>query len=110
MRKAVVFFRGVRAGVIAEDPGNGFSFIYDDIYFADPSKPAISLTLPKNRQEYHSFTLFPFFSNMLSEGVNRMVQAKLLHIDEDDDFGILLATASVDTPGAVTVQKTDEDE
>ncbi len=28
----------------------------------------------------------------------------LLHIDENDDFGILLATAQYDTIGAVTVK------
>ena len=48
--------------------------------------------------------LFPFFFNMLSEGDNRKLQSRMLHIDEDDDFGILLATAQYDTIGAVTVK------
>lgn len=47
---------------------------------------------------------FPFFSNMLSEGRNRAVQSRLLHIDENDHFGILLATAQTDVAGAVTVK------
>ena len=51
--------------------------------------------------------LFPFFSNMLSEGHNRRVQARLLHVDEDDEFGILAQTALYDTPGAVTVKPID---
>lgn len=41
---------------------------------------------------------------MLSEGENRAMQAAHHHLDADDDFGILLATAGVDTIGAVTVQ------
>jgi serine/threonine-protein kinase HipA len=41
---------------------------------------------------------------MLSEGANRQVQSTLLHIDEKDDFGIMLATAQYDTIGAVTVK------
>ena len=41
---------------------------------------------------------------MLSEGANRQVQSTLLHIDENDDFGIMLATAGHDTIGAVTVK------
>ena len=49
--------------------------------------------------------LFPFFFNMLSEGANRKIQSQLLHIDENDDFGILLATAQTDTIGAVTVKE-----
>ena len=35
---------------------------------------------------------------------NRQVQSMLLHIDENDDFGIMLATAQHDTIGAVTVK------
>jgi serine/threonine-protein kinase HipA len=41
---------------------------------------------------------------MLSEGANRELQSTLLHIDENDDFGILLATAQNDTIGAVTIK------
>lgn len=41
---------------------------------------------------------------MLSEGENRKIQAQLLHISPDDDFGILLVTAHTDTIGAVTVK------
>lgn len=46
---------------------------------------------------------------MLSEGHNRLVQARLLKIDEKDDFGILLATAHTDTAGAVTIKPLDYD-
>lgn len=42
---------------------------------------------------------------MLSEGYNRQLQAKLHHVDVEDDFGILLATAYCDTPGAITIKK-----
>ncbi len=41
---------------------------------------------------------------MLMEGRNREVQSRMLHIDENDDFGILLATAQTDVAGAVTVK------
>ena len=41
---------------------------------------------------------------MLSEGENRQIQSRLLRIDPEDDFGILLATAQFDTAGAVTVK------
>lgn len=64
----------------------------------------VSLTLPLSDKPYHSKVLFPFFFNMLSEGENRDLQSRLLHIDKDDDFGILLATAQYDTIGAVTVK------
>ena len=100
---------GTLAGTLTEMIGEGYTFEYDEGYFQNPSMPAISLTLPKVKRTYTSACLFPFFANMLSEGANRAVQARLFHVDADDDFGILLATASVDTPGAVTVMKMDNE-
>jgi serine/threonine-protein kinase HipA len=102
--QAEVYRNGVFAGILIEESHQLYIFRYDDDYFADTSKPAISLTLPKTQQEYQSPYLFPFFFNMLSEGVNRKLQSIHLRIDEEDHFGILLATAQVDTIGAVTVK------
>jgi HipA-like protein len=36
--------------------------------------------------------------------VNRRLQSTLLKIDEEDNFGLLMATAQYDTIGAVTVK------
>lgn len=104
MRKAHVYFNGIPAGELTETSERKYRFRYDDDYFNDPANPAISLTLPKNKQEYFSDCLFPFFFNMLSEGSNRITQARLLRIDENDHFGILLATAQNDTIGAITIK------
>ena len=104
MRKASIYAKGIPAGVLEETPDKEYVFRYDDSYFADSSKPGISLTLPKTQQEYRSPYLFPFFFNMLSEGSNRIAQARLLRIDEKDHFGILLATAQNDVTGAITVK------
>jgi serine/threonine-protein kinase HipA len=41
---------------------------------------------------------------MLSEGVNRKLQSIQLKIDEEDNFGLLMATAQYDTIGAITVK------
>ena len=41
---------------------------------------------------------------MLSEGVNKKLQSTQLKIDEEDSFGLLMATAQNDTIGAVTVK------
>lgn len=104
MRRGKVYLRGDYAGEVVEVSPSEYLFRYDDAYFFDSSKQAISLTLDKSRQEYHSEYLFPFFFNMLSEGSNRQAQSRLLHIDENDHFGILLATAQTDVVGAVTVK------
>lgn len=105
MRKAEVYRNGVLAGILAETGGGTYVFTYDSLYFNDKTKPGISLTLPKKQSEYASEHLFPFFYNMLSEGTNRVVQSKQLKLDENDFFGLLLATARYDTIGAITVKQ-----
>lgn len=104
MRKAEVYRNGIKAGILTEESRKHYIFRYNDSYFADIAKPAISVTLPKSQQEYRSEFLFPFFFNMLSEGANRRLQSTLLKIDEEDNFGLLIATAQFDTIGAVTIK------
>ena len=105
MRKAEIYRNGEFAGILSEKNLNSYKFRYNDNYFADIRKPAISLTLPKTQQEYHSEYLFPCFFNMLSEGANKALQCRLLKIDEEDSFGLLLATAQVDTIGSITIKE-----
>lgn len=104
MRALEVYRNGIMAGTLVEKNRRHYTFRYDETYFNDPHKPAISLTLPKTQMEFSSEYLFPFFSNMLSEGVNRQLQCTFLRIDEEDDFGLLAATARHDTVGAITVK------
>ncbi len=103
--RAIEFYRnGVLAGTLTEENRKSYVFRYTDAYVFDANAPAISVTMPKTRTEYKSEVLFPFFVNMLSEGVNRKLQSKLLKIDENENFGFLLATARYDTIEAVTVK------
>jgi len=104
MRAMEIYQNRVLAGTLTEVSRQHFVFRYDDNYFYDPGAPAISLTLPKKHKEYSSNFLFPFFFNMLSEGVNKKLQCTLLRIDEEDHFGLLMATAQYDTIGAITVK------
>lgn len=104
MRATEIYHNGIFAGILTEENRRQFVFKYDDNYFIDECKPAISLTLPKTKKEYRSEFLFPFFFNMLSEGANKRLQSKLLRIDEEDSFGLLMAIAQKDTIGAVTVK------
>ncbi len=104
MRSCEVYRNGILAGILMEENRKSFIFKYDDLYFNDASKPAISLTLKKAQKEYTSEFLFPFFYNMLSEGANRKLQSIHLRIDEEDNFGLLLSTAQNDTIGAITVK------
>ena len=104
MRQCEVYVHGIRAGILTEDDRREYTFAYDTAYLLGKGNPPVSLTMPLRSEPYHSPYLFPFFFNMLSEGENRQIQSQLLHIDAEDDFGILLATAQTDTIGAVTVK------
>ena len=108
MRKANVYRNGKLIGVLSQFSINDYEFRYDDNWFANGELPAISLTMPKSQQVYKSEYLFPFFFNMLSEGVNRQLQTRHLKIDEKDFFGLLLATAKTDTIGAITISEIKE--
>ena|ERR1044072_1532233 len=105
MRELEVFHNGRLAGTLIELNRHHYIFRYDDRYFLDSTQPAISLTLPKTTKEANSKVLFPFFSNLLAEGENKRWQSRLLKIDEDDQFGLLMMTATADTIGSITVKE-----
>ncbi len=108
MRKAEVYRNQILAGELIESDEGDYTFLYNDLYYQNDMVPAISLTMLKTKKKYESEFLFPFFCNMLSEGVNRKLQCRSLKIDEEDDFGLLLNTAQVDTVGAINVRPVHE--
>ena len=108
MRQAIVYMRGTAAGILTEENQDSYLFRYQDDYFHNSAMPDICLSLSKKRQNYKSKYLFPFFYNLLSEGANRSMQCSRLKIDEKDHFGLLLATATEDTIGAVTLNPVTE--
>lgn len=104
MRQGRVYNNDILAGSIIETDEGKYIFRYDDNYFIS-RYPAISVTIPKTQQEYHSEILFPFFFNMLSEGTNRKLQSRIYKLDEADFFGLLLKTAANETIGAIRVEE-----
>lgn len=105
MRKGKVLFNNIEAGYIIENEPGNYVFKYNTNYLTNKILPSISVTLPKDKQSHYSKELFPFFFNMLSEGANRKLQCRILKIDEEDDFGLLLKTAGNETIGAIHVQE-----
>ncbi|MCH5224772.1 MAG: HipA N-terminal domain-containing protein [Muribaculaceae bacterium] len=105
MRACEVYVHGIRAGILTEKDRNHYEFEYDKEYLSNGNPQPVSLTLPLSTGVYESPYLFPFFSNMLSEGENRKIQSQLLHIDPADDFGFLITTCEYDTIGAVTIKR-----
>jgi len=107
MRVMEIYRNGILAGTLTENNRQHFVFRYNDVYFNNSTMQAISLTLPKTQKEYSSEFLFPFFSNMIAEGENKKLQSRVLRIDENDQFGLLMSTATADTIGNITVKKID---
>jgi len=106
MRKAQIFYNGRLAGLLTKS-GGLYRFTYDKAYMAATGNRPISLTLPMREAPYESTDLFPAFVNLLSEGSNKAMQSQLLKIDENDYFGLLLATAGGDRIGPLTIKEDD---
>ncbi|QQR79398.1 MAG: HipA N-terminal domain-containing protein [Deltaproteobacteria bacterium] len=103
MKKAWVYYRDQKAGVL-EQAVEGFRFTYEVSYLQAPSAQPISLSLPLQAESFLSKELFPFFDGMIAEGWLLDITSRVLKIDTEDRFGLLLATAS-HTIGAVTVKE-----
>lgn len=108
MRQAEVLYKKESAGLLKQLDDGSFIFYYYEQWFESKDKPAISLTLPKDQQEYKSEYLFPFFYNMLPEGSNKQNICFELRIDPKDHFGLLLTTAKYDTIGAIQVKEIEQ--
>ena len=109
MRSAKILYKNAEAAILQQLDDGSFEFQYIEKWLEDTSKPSISLTFPKTNEKYLSKFLFPFFYNMLPEGTNKQTVCFNLRIDENDHFGILMATAKSDSIGAVRVVKFEEE-
>ena len=105
MRKATILYKDEPAGLLEQHDDGSFIFRYNDDWFSNTEKPAISLTLPKSKQEYASQYLFPFFFNLLPEGTNKSVVCKYMRVDPDDHFGLLMVIGETETIGAISVKQ-----
>lgn len=101
--KAEIYYNHILAGYL-EKSNNGYTFKYEQAYLTSQN-PAISFSFPKSQKEFQSNLFFPFFSGLLSEGINKEIQCKALQIDEKDEFSRLLKTAKNDTIGAITIEE-----
>jgi serine/threonine-protein kinase HipA len=108
MRKAKVIYKDEWAGTLTQLDNGSFEFSYTESWLINGQKPPVSLTLPKQETPFTSEFLFPFFFNMLPEGSNKQVVCYNLRIDENDHFGILMATAKSDAIGAIRIEKLEE--
>ena len=105
-RTAYVYVRNTFAGTLKETD-SGYSFIYDEEYIGGADSTAVSLTLPIQKEEYTSKTLFSFFDGLIPEGWLLNVVTDNWKIDRKDRFG-LLPVACKDPIGNVSVREAEE--
>ena len=94
------------AGLLIEDE-DGYHFEYDEEYLKKRDAESISLTLPLQKEKYHSMVLFPFFDGLIPEGWLLDIATKSWKLDIRDRMSILLVTCR-DCIGAVSVEPVEE--
>lgn len=90
------------AGVLTEDD-NGYRFTYQERYLKKDGVLAVSLTLPLQKEPFHSENLFPFFDGLIPEGWLLNIAHKNWKINPRDRMGLLLTTCR-DCIGNISVR------
>jgi HipA-like protein len=101
-----VLYNGVPAGLLAK-MGKQYRFTYFEAYLTGRNR-AVSITMPLRKEPYESNILFPVFANLLSEGLNKKMQCRMLKTAEQDYFGLLVATAKEDSIGPISIKEMNE--
>ena len=78
------------------------AFVHSPEWLADPSRPAISFSLPKRPEPYKQRQCRPFFAGLLPEEAQRDAIAGALGISTRNDFAFLEALGG-DVAGALSL-------
>lgn len=98
-RKAEILFKDQVAGTLEETAGGGTRFVYGPDW-----RESIACCFPVTRREHEwAAGLHPFFEHLGTEGWLREQQARVAHIAQEDDLGLLLRYGA-DCIGAVGVR------
>jgi len=108
MKKALIYFRDILAGRLAETE-DGYEFQYETTYLARPQAEPISLTLPLREEAYQSPLLFPFFDGLIPEGWLLDVAMRNTDISILDRMSLVLLCCK-DCIGAVSVIPDNEED
>ncbi|MDZ7763445.1 MAG: HipA N-terminal domain-containing protein [Melioribacteraceae bacterium] len=74
-QNAEIYFNKTPVGILSRKNGK-FIFRYYDSYLLDETKPAISLTLPKRKEEFISDHLFSFSMVFLLKVITKKFSAE----------------------------------
>ncbi len=101
-RTLSVWWDGVVVGTLQVNQHGQMRFTYASGWLADPSRPAISFSLPKREQPFTQRQCRPFFAGLLPEEAQRDMIAGALGISKGNDFAFLEALGG-DVAGALSL-------
>lgn len=102
MRQGEIWVNNRLAGVLIEDD-TGYHFKYQKEYLEQDEVLPVSLSLPLQKDTFHSENLFPFFDGLIPEGWLLEIVHKNWKINPRDRMGLLLATCR-DCIGNISVR------
>lgn len=102
MRSALsVLWDDTVTGELRLNEHGDISFVYNPAWIADPTRPALSVFLPKRVEPFGRRECRPFFNGLLPEATARENAARALGISQGNDFALLKALGG-DVAGALT--------
>jgi serine/threonine-protein kinase HipA len=103
MKRALsVWWNDAIVGTLRLDADGGMVFEYQTDWLAEPSRPALSLSLPKRSGLFKRRACRPFFAGLLPEEGQLDAIARKLGVSKTNDFGLLEALGG-DVAGALTL-------
>ncbi len=102
IRRLSVWWEGAVAGTLHVNTHGEMRFEYSPAWLADPSRPAISFSLPKRPEPFKQRQCRPFFAGLLPEERQREAIAGALGISTRNDFAFLEALGG-DVAGALSL-------
>ena len=104
MRKAIIKYNDIEAGVLTETEDGEYLFAYNADYVRDHEDLFITFGMPVRSHDYRSKRLFPFFEGLIPEGWLLNIAMESWKIKKSDSMGLLLAMGK-DCIGAVSVHE-----
>jgi serine/threonine-protein kinase HipA len=102
-----IWWDGTIAGTLALDEDGNMSFAYSKAWLADPARPALSYSLPKQAESFDRRKARPFFAGLLPDEAQKEGAARALGLSKGNDFALLDAMGG-DVAGALTIWPEDE--
>ena len=103
-RTLAVWWEGAVVGTLTADRHGAMRFAYDADWLADPSTPALSISLPKRPEPFPPRQCRPFFEGLLPEGAQRDAVASALGVSRANEFR-LLERLGGEVAGALSLQR-----